>query len=221
MTLKDRRRALMGAQSVSSLTFEDIPVGSPFMFRAESTVIFVYLGIAYGNAILLRELAISSAKKIESSITYPVTYVDSLVDTYCSTTFYDTFDAKGQSIMADSSIDCIEYDGSVSSTATIARKIFCLSVTDIETTFIGALKAYYSTTNANTARIAKKSDDTTVRYWLRDARTAGTGGYVRVVETTGVLNYTGENAGSIYVRPAVSVAKTTPLVLVNGVYLPK
>lgn len=211
----------MAAQMEPSLTFEDIPAGSLFRASSASTVNFIFLGIAYGNAIILREKVSGSAIKIASASAYPATYVDSLVDQYLSNDVYNAFSDNMRGLMADATISCVTYNGSVSSTETITRKIFALSAAEVSTTFIDALKAYYNTTSDNTARIAKKADDTAVAWWLRDARTAGTQAQIKTVTTSGAVAQTGENAGSTYARAAISMVKSTPLALENGVYIPK
>lgn len=211
----------MAAQMEQSLTFEDIPAGSLFKTSSASTIEYIFLGIAYGNAIILRERTVGSAIKIASSAAYPATYVDSLLDKYFSNDLYNAYGDSMRSLMADSTISCVTYNGSVSSTETITRKIFALSEAEVSTTFINALKAYYNTTAGNTARIAKKADGTAVAWWLRDARTAGSQAQIKIVTSSGSVSHTGENAGSTYARAAISMVKSTPLVLENGVYILK
>ena len=214
------RRTMMGEGGDAGIPITDIPLGSLVKFTPDAVYSYIYAGVAYGNAILIREKA-SGKKQMGSNNDYPADYENTPVDTYFTDTYYPSLSDVVKSQMADSSISFTTYDGSVSSTKTITRKIFSMSFDEVKSTFLPALKIYANTTSENTARKAKDSADNAAQWWLRDADTSGTSArYRRVTQDGSTATGAAVVSGSGYnTRPALSFKQSVKVYQDNGVYV--
>ena len=208
----------MAAQNSEELfTLHDLTPGVTFKLSDASTITWIYLGEAYGNALMLREYLLGTTYKMWDTTTTNADYDGSNVDTYLIGSFYDAQSAATKSILSDSAISVITYDGSASAQKTLNRKVFILNATEANTTFIDALKAFYNTSSVNNARVAKPSGGSASTWWLRDAYTSNTN-RMRVVQTSGDITYA-QGTGKNYVRPVISLLTTTKVALVDGLYV--
>ena len=213
----DRRRALIAAQAATpSLKLSDLTAGDPVKFSVSGKV-YIYLGIKYGNAQILREQVIDSSTKKTS-----LTYVDGAADTYLTGTYYDSFSTAQQAKMRDSDVGIYVSDKTTRTSATITRKIYMppTSLIGGSGTALSALKRYYNTTSTNTARIAKDSGGTARSYWTSDANSSDVT-MVTVISSAGAAGSNSAGATNYYIRPVISVDKDAEVELINGAYVIK
>ena len=209
----DRRRALSSIQVEEQLpSIKDIPVGSDVRFL-ENGAAWIYCGVQFGNAQILRDLVYSSSNKKTA-----LDYRGSNPDNYLLNTILPSFSAAQQAIMRDSTFDIQISDGSATSKVSMTRKIYCPDWTQIKNggTFFTAFYAYKHTSSANTARQAMDSGGTYRAYWSCWAYNATTVGAIAASGSTGG---SATSSTLTYIRPVVSLDKDTKVRLVNGVYI--
>lgn len=178
-----------------------------------SIVPHIYLGQdECGNCIILRQYA-AVAKRMHSSnvAIYDGCEADLWLEDE-DAGYLSRFDAATRAAMVSTQI---KYnDPSLGDIATIARRCFLLSYTNLgyATTpdegksFLDALKTAAGTTNANTARITYNEANTAVSAWMRSA---GSETLFRSVGANGLAySYNATGAG-FWLRPALSVAPAT------------
>ena len=210
--MMDRRRALMMVTSgVTGTKIKDIPVGSEFRM-AEGGYAYIFLGIINNTAWVLRKNVITGTAIMRNDGV--MDYEGSSIDTYLTTTWYNTFSDSQKAIMQETSQTLNFYNGSALASKTIQRKIFIPSYPQLYSDtngILSALKTYYNTTNESTARAA------TYRYWTCSARSSSS---MYGVNTNGAVQYPSLTEANYYRRPVVSINKDTPVALVNGYYIP-
>lgn len=189
---------------------KDIAVGSEVRFT-ENGAAWIYCGVQFGNAQILRDLFYPATKK--SALDYD----GSAADTYLTGTILPDFSVAQRAIMRDSTIEIQISDGSATSKKSIARKIYCPDWTQVKNggTFLTALYAYKHTSSGNDARKAMDSGGTYRDYWSCWAYNAT---QCAAVASSGS---TGGYAPSVakYIRPVVSLDKNTKVKLVDGKYI--
>ena len=144
MNLRTRRRALIAQVKKEQLpTLADLQTGSVVKF-SESGATYIYCGVMYGNAQLLRDEVLSSSNKKST-----LTYSGGAVDTYLTGTWYNTFTAAQKALFADSDVTIVISDGSATSNATITRKVYCppSSAVNNSGAITTVLKKYKGTTS--------------------------------------------------------------------------
>lgn len=209
--MMNRRRALMAKSGVTDIKMKDIPVGSEFRI-VEGGSVYIFLGIINNTAWVLRKNVITGTTIMRNDGV--VDYEDSSIDTYLTTTWYDTFTDSQKTIMQETSQTFSFYNGSAIASKTIQRKIFLPSYPQLFSDANGvlsALKAYYNTTDESTARAVG------YRYWTCSARSAST---MYGVNTIGPAIYPSLTEGNLYRRPIVSINKDTLVTLVDTYYIP-
>lgn len=178
-----------------------------------SIVPFIYLGQDEGgNCLILRQYAAAQKRMHSSNV---AVYDGCEADLWLEDEdagYLSRFDAATKAALASTQI---KYnDPSLGEVATIARRCFLLSYTNLgyATTpdegmsFLSALMTAAGTTIANTARITYNEAQTAVNAWMRSAysesqfRYVGAGGNANSHNAT----YTGN-----WLRPALSVAPAT------------
>lgn len=178
-----------------------------------SIVPYIYLGQdESGNCLILRQYAAISKRMHSSNV---AVYDGCEADLWLEdedTGYLSRFDAATRAALVSTQIKC--NDPSLGDIATIARRCFLLSYTNLgyATTpdegmsFLPALMTAAGTTNANTARITYSEAKTAVSAWLRSAvsetqfRSVGTDG--------SAISYNATITGH-WLRPALSVAPAT------------
>jgi len=178
---------------------------------------WIYLGVDNsGNCRLLRVEAPLQKRMHSSNVaTYPGSEADAWYEDETNG-FLSRFDANTINALQATTICCADYatsgDGTVQYIETTRRAMplsykevgFGGSETDVS--FLPALLAYYNTSTANTARIAKNTAGSAVNWWLRSGYNAQQFRSVNAVGTAGnglaAVTYS-------YQRPAISVAPAT------------
>lgn len=182
-------------------------------------ILFIYLGPdANNNHICLREEA--AVQKRAHSSNY-ASYDGCESDVWMNNEesgYLSRFDEETRSYMTYASIGYCDYnlnDEHTAQYATITRRAFSLSRSNVGyastaegPSFLDALKTYYNTTNANTARIGKNSNKTAVYWWLRSGASQTA---CRIVHTSGSEYSNNATNGSFWLRPALSFSEGTPV----------
>lgn len=203
----------MAAQT-SGLTITDVPLGSGVKIGTEQ---FIAVNRVTDGTLMFRDELLSSTMKMYNSAPSVTDYEGSIVDTYLSTTYLDSFTAQLQSYFVLRGYPCITYDGSSSATKTINRKIVVSNKASLEDSIVlSSLKTYYGVTEDDDSRIAKLSGVATP-YWLRDANTS-IAERMQNVAATGIFSRNALN--KLYgVRPFLTLDPNTPVQIVNGEYV--
>lgn len=180
---------------------------------ALSIVPHIYLGQdECGNCIILRQYAAVTKRMHRSDVAiYDGCEADLWLEDE-DTGYLSRFDAATRAAMVSTQI---KYnDPSLGGIATIARRCFLLSYTNLgyATTpdegksFLDALKTAAGTTDANTARITYSEANTAVGAWMRSALSETK---FRGVNTNGVAYSISASLTGYWLRPALSVAPAT------------
>lgn len=204
-------------EDVPSITINDIDAGTGVKV-GDNMYILVYKGT--NNAYLLRDYVFETKRKMFSTAPATVDYASSAVDTYLTGTFTNSLSAKVRNVLYPVTIKCVTYNGSATGESSIQRSVFLLNNSNVgdSTGIVSALKKYYGTTNANTARVARTSSDNTARaWWLRDAYTGNTNRF-HVVASAGTISYQ-QSTTANYVRPVISISSMAGVRLVDGIYV--
>lgn len=178
-----------------------------------SIVPYIYLGQdESGNCLILRQYA-AIAKRMHSSNV--AVYDGCEADVWLEdedTGYLSRFDAATRAALVSTQI---KYnDPSLGDVATIARRCFLLSYTNLgyATTpdegmsFLSALMTAAGTTSANTARITYSEAQTAVNAWMRSASSET---QFRSVGTNGGAGIYNATSTGFWLRPALSVAPAT------------
>lgn len=182
---------------------------------------YIYLGIdGSGNCRLLRKYAAVAKRMNATNVAH---YDGCEADLWMEneqTGFLSRFDTATINALDPTTICMSDYtlnEGGTVEYPEITRRCMALSYKELgfggdetDVSFLAALQSYYDTTNANTARIGRSSDETAVAWWTRSGNSAsqfrhmyGSGG--------GGAAYGDAANGSNWQRPAISVAPTTPV----------
>ena len=217
MSIASRRRAIIGVQRAGGgIAISEIPSGTGIKIGTDMWIL-VRKGPDFVE--ILRDYTLPNRRAMYPEAPAIVTYVDSNVDVFLTTTFSSSLPAHVQSALYQHTINCITYDGSVSGVASVSRSIYELSESDLSngSDIVNALVDYYSAANNNAARAAhRESDDAPVTWWLRDAYT-GNINRIRTVTESGTVLYQPVTV-TRYVRPAMSLSSSTTVSLIDGVY---
>ena len=178
-----------------------------------SIVPYIYLGQdESGNCLILRQYAAVQKRMHSSNVAvYDGCEADVwLEDEYAG--YLSRFDAATRAALVSTQI---KYnDPSLGDVATIARRCFLLSFTnmgyattpDEGMSFLSALMTAAGTTNETTARITYNEAQTTVNAWMRSAFSET---QFRVVFTGGSAGSFNATSTGTWLRPALSVAPAT------------
>lgn len=178
---------------------------------------WIYLGLDNsGNARLLRHYAVTAKRMHSSNVAH---YDGCEADLWMEneqTGFLSRFDAATINALEPTTICMSDYtlnEGGTVEYPEITRRCMALSYKELgyggsetDKSFLAALEAYYNTTNANTARIGRSSDETAVYWWMRSGVSAS---QFRYVNTVGGASSGNATNGSFWQRPAISVAPAT------------
>lgn len=178
-----------------------------------SIVPFIYLGQdESGNCIILRQYAAVQKRMHSSNVAvYDGCEADRWLEDE-DAGYLSRFDAATNAAMVSTQIK--HNDPSLGGVATIARRCFLLSYTNLgyATTpdegmsFLSALMTAAGTTNANTARITYNEAQTAVNAWMRSAFSET---QFRYVSTSGSAVSSSATSTGYWLRPALSVAPAT------------
>ena len=177
---------------------------------------WIFLGLDNsGNARLLRHYAVTAKRMHSSNVAH---YDGCEADLWMEneqTGFLSRFDAATINALEPTTICMSDYtlsEGGTVEYPEITRRCMALSYKELgyggsetDKSFLAALEAYYNTTNANTARIGRSSDETAVFWWMRSGYSAS---LFRSVYTSGSAFYNAASYGN-WQRPAISVAPAT------------
>jgi hypothetical protein len=182
---------------------------------------YIYLGLDNNqNPRLLRKNAVIARVMHSTNV---ASYNGCGADNYLEgdgSGFLARFNAETLAYLQAATITYTDYTRSGDGSAqvlSVARRCFLLSCYELGCgggeggrNFLPALKAYYGVTADNTARVARKSDGSTVSAWLRSA---GEAAKFRYVGSNGAVPSSGENAtvANNWLRPAISLAPATPV----------
>ena len=215
--LAKRRRALMAGSGSNSFSISKLEEGTGLYLSENNTnVLYVYLGLdVNGNARLIRERLLGSARRMDSSKDH-LDYDGTELDIWLSNTFPEFLTAKVRAALTNSSRSYIYNNGT--SNKTIQRKIAPLTVSERNTGnngFQQALRTYYGI-NSTRAMIGKTEGGSEKPYWLMD--NPGTN-YFRVQFTDGNLNgWPATNATAVWVRPVLAVLESSKVIKKGGNY---
>ena len=178
---------------------------------------WIFLGLDNsGNARLLRHYAVTTRRMHSSNVAH---YDGCEADLWMEneqTGFLSRFDAATINALEPTTICMSDYtlnEGGTVEYPEITRRCMALSHKELgcggsetDKSFLAALQTYYSTTNANTARIGRSSDETAVYWWMRSGYSAS---LFRIVLSNGYANNDNASSGGLWQRPAISVAPAT------------
>ena len=178
---------------------------------------YIYLGLdGSGNARLLRHYAVVAKRMHSANVAH---YDGCEADLWMEneqTGFLSRFDAATINALEPTTICMSDYtlnEGGTVEYPEITRRCMALSYKELgyggsetDKSFLAALQTYYNTTNANTARIGRSSDETAVFWWMRSGFSASQFRYVS--NGGGAYGSNATNGGS-WQRPAISVAPAT------------
>lgn len=178
---------------------------------------YIYLGIdGSGNCRLLRKYATVAKRMNATSVAH---YDGCEADLWMEneqTGFLSRFDAATINALEPTTICMSDYtlnEGGTVEYPEITRRCMALSYKELgyggsetDVSFLAALQTYYDTTNANTARIGRSSDESAVGWWMRSGSSAS---QFRVVVSSGSANSVNAAGGNYWQRPAISVAPAT------------
>ena len=178
---------------------------------------YIYLGIdGSGNCRLLRKYAAVAKRMNATNVAH---YDGCEADLWMEneqTGFLSRFDAATINALEPTTICMSDYtlnEGGTVEYPEITRRCMALSYKELgyggsetDVSFLAALQTYYDTTNANTARIGRNSDETAVGWWARSGYYAS---QFRVVISNGGADSFNATIGSLWQRPAISVAPAT------------
>lgn len=177
---------------------------------------YIYLGLnTDGNAIILRADPWKQ-KRMNNTATahYDGCEADVLLNSAEEGGFLSLFDEATHNALNATSFELSDYtlDGTLQY-VTLTRRVFLPTYAMLgyatrqgTPSFLDALKTYYNTTSANTARIARDTSETAVVWWMADGYSASHFRYVLTNGTAG--NFSATNA-YCWLRPALSVAPAT------------
>ena len=177
---------------------------------------YIYLGLdGSGNARLLRHYAVVAKRMHSANVAH---YDGCEADLWMEneqTGFLSRFDAATINALEPTTICMSDYtlnEGGTVEYPEITRRCMALSYKELgyggsetDVSFLAALQTYYDTTNANTARIGRSSDETAVVWWMRSGFSAS---QFRFVGYIGLAGYNFATYGG-WQRPAISVAPAT------------
>ena len=178
---------------------------------------YIYLGQdENGKARVLRKY-VTGAKRMHSSNV--ASYNGCEMDVWlegASTGFLSRFDAATRNALENTTLWYSDYNQSGDGTVqylSIARKAFLLSYKEVGfggsetgTDFLPALKTFYDTASAATARIGRATSESAVFWWLRSGSSAS---QFRFVLHSGAPDNHNASITSDYARPALSFAAAT------------
>lgn len=178
-----------------------------------SIVPYIYLGQdESGNCLILRQYAAVKKRMHSSNV---AVYDGCEADVWLEDEdagYLSRFDAATRAALVSTQI---KYnDPSLGDVATIARRCFLLSYTNMDyattpdegMSFLSALMTAAGTTTANTARITYNEVQTAVNAWMRSA---GSDTQFRDVLTSGFAGSSNASSIGLWLRPALSVAPAT------------
>lgn len=204
--------------SAPSLTLADLDVGTAVKVGNDRYILCIKWT---ATASMLREDVLPTSMKMQNSSSVAADYDGSIVDDYLTNTYVPSLPSSVTKYMSTGNftINVADVGAASTTTKTIQRKIIVPQYSMMADTgsLTTVLKAYYETTNANTARIAK-SNGTAVEYWLCDAWTNGTQRNMHTVMNTGGRYRRGQD-NSYYVRPYIYMQMATPVKIVNDEYV--
>ena len=177
---------------------------------------YIYLGLdGSGNARLLRHYAVVAKRMHSANVAH---YDGCEADLWMEdeqTGFLSRFDAATINALEPTTICMSDYtlnEGGTVEYPEITRRCMALSYKELgyggsetDVSFLAALQTYYDTTNANTARIGRSSDETAVSWWMRSGFSAS---QFRYVYNLGA-SFSNATYGGYWQRPAISVAPAT------------
>ena len=177
---------------------------------------YIYLGLdGSGNARLLRHYAVVAKRMHSANVAH---YDGCEADLWMEdeqTGFLSRFDAATINALEPTTICMSDYtlnEGGTVEYPEITRRCMALSYKELgyggsetDVSFLAALQTYYDTTNANTARIGRSSDETAVGWWMRSGNSASQFRFV----VTGGGAYDSVATNGVWQRPAISVAPAT------------
>ena len=178
---------------------------------------YIYLGIdGSGNCRLLRKYAAVAKRMNATNVAH---YDGCEADLWMEneqTGFLSRFDAATINALEPTTICMSDYtlnEGGTVEYPEITRRCMALSYKELghggdetDVSFLEALKTYYDTTTANTARIGRSSDETAVVWWMRSGSSAS---QFRIVGNFGNASNVNATSGNNWQRPAISVAPAT------------
>ena len=178
---------------------------------------YIYLGLdGSGNARLLRHYAVVAKRMHSANVAH---YAGCEADLWMENEtdgFLSRFDAATINALEPTTICMSDYtlnEGGTVEYPEITRRCMALSYKELgyggsetDVSFLAALQTYYDTTNANTARIGRSSDETAVYWWMRSGFSATQFRYVGAYGSAS--NYNAAH-GNYWQRPAISVAPAT------------
>ena len=178
---------------------------------------YIYLGLdGSGNARLLRHYAVVAKRMHSANVAH---YDGCEADLWMEneqTGFLSRFDAATINALEPTTICMSDYtlnEGGTVEYPEITRRCMALSYKELgyggsetDVSFLAALQTYYDTTNANTARIGRSSDETAVFWWMRSGYSAS---QFRSVYAVGAADSSNATFGGYWQRPAISVAPAT------------
>ena len=181
-----------------------------------SHVEYIYLGLdGSGNARLLRKYVAAQKRMNATNVAHYDGCEADLWHENEETGFLARFDAATINALQPTTMCCDDYTTSADGTvehidlvrrcAPLSYKEFGFGGSETDVSFLEALKTYYNTTNANTAKIGRTKDETAVNVWMRSGYSASK---FRYVLSNGFANG-GATSGNYWQRPAISVAPAT------------
>lgn len=208
------------SRTISQLTAGTIVYVDETISGTTNHVPYIYLGLdESGNARLLRQKAAIQKRMHSSNV---ASYDGCEADVWLENAtdgFLARFDAATIQALQNTSIKYVDYNQSGSGTAqvlTIARRCFLLSYSEEGygndaagnegLSYLPALKTATGQTADNNARITYNEAGSAVNAWMRSASSAAN---FRGVGTSGGASSYGASSGSVWLRPALSVAPAT------------
>ena len=178
---------------------------------------YIYLGLdGSGNARLLRHYAVVAKRMHSANVAH---YDGCEADLWMENEtdgFLSRFDAATINALEPTTICMSDYtlnEGGTVEYPEITRRCMALSYKELgyggsetDVSFLAALQTYYDTTNENTERIGRSSDETAVNWWMRSDNSASQFRYVSIYGSAGNYN---ASSGNYWQRPAISVAPAT------------
>lgn len=219
MTITDRRRALMGAANKNTIRLKDLNIGDYFKATPESTLKYIVFFKSPGQEAVLavKEYLQDGSAKFGDTARYNGSYIDTTAINYIQ-----ILSAKFQSQLTDYTFESQYSSDGTALRENLTRKIFIPKAhyADNAGAMTAALKVFYNTTDANTARKARhQSVATYSAYWSCDSKNNGTN-FVYQVGSSGspyVSEFPNRANGSI--RFVFSMKQNAEVKLINGEYI--
>ena len=209
----------MGAANKNTIRLKDLNIGDYFKATPESTIKYiVFLKSPAQEAVLaVKEYLQADYVKFGDTARYNGSYIDTTAINYIQ-----TLSAKFQSQLTDYTFESQYSSDGTALRENLTRKIFIPKAyyTDNAGPMTAALKVFYNTTDANTARKARPLSVATYRaYWNCDSKNNGTN-YMYLVGGSGSAYSTDfPDRANGCIRFVFSMKQNAEVKLINGEYI--